>query len=184
MASIEKGVEIEGRRPLWCLDVGLRLLSFSATLTAVIVMATGKETITVVSPLLPFPITQEAKFNQSPSFIYFVVANAVACAYSIFTAVVSGVSKKSPSDKLLFHLPFFDAVFAGIVGSATGASAAIAYVGLKGNSHAMWPAICPVFGKFCRYVGGSTAVSLVASIAFVLLVGLSSHSLYRRRSSK
>ncbi|RWW00610.1 hypothetical protein GW17_00036420 [Ensete ventricosum] len=64
--------------------------------------------------------------------------------------------------------------------SATGNAGSVAYIGLKGNSHVNWNKICNVYGKFCRHVGSSAAVSLVASIVLVLLVVLSSYSLYRR----
>lgn len=69
---------------------------------------------------------------------------------------------------------------AGVMASATGNAGSVAYIGLKGNSHVNWNKICNMYGKFCRHVGSSTAVSLVASIVLVLLVVLSSYSLYRR----
>lgn len=71
-------------------------------------------------------------------------------------------------------------IMAGVVASATGAAGGVAYIGLKGNSHARWAKICGVFDKFCRHVGSSTAMGLIASIALVLLVVVSTYSLYRR----
>ncbi|KAK8966253.1 CASP-like protein [Platanthera guangdongensis] len=64
--------------------------------------------------------------------------------------------------------------------SATGSSGSVAYIGLKGNSHVLWSKICNIFGKFCRHVGSATALSLVASIVLVLLVLVSSFTIYRR----
>lgn len=69
---------------------------------------------------------------------------------------------------------------AGVVASATGAGASIAYVGLKGNSHVGWLRVCNMYGKFCRYVGSSIAVSLAASVVLVLLVSVSASALQRR----
>jgi uncharacterized protein (TIGR01569 family) len=69
---------------------------------------------------------------------------------------------------------------AGIMASATGAAGAVAYLGLKGNSHTNWSKICNNYGKFCRHIGSSTAVSLFASIILVVLVLLSAYSLSKR----
>ncbi|KAF5181986.1 Casp-like protein, partial [Thalictrum thalictroides] len=68
----------------------------------------------------------------------------------------------------------------GIVVSATGTAGGVAYTGLKGNSHARWGKICNVYDKFCRHVGISLALSLFASVLLVVLVMLSTYTLYRR----
>lgn len=64
--------------------------------------------------------------------------------------------------------------------SATGSAGGVAWVGLKGNSHTTWREICSIYGKFCRHIGASTFLSLVASIILVLLAILNAYSLYRR----
>ncbi|KAK1277931.1 hypothetical protein QJS04_geneDACA020138 [Acorus gramineus] len=161
------------------LDVLLRLLLFSATVTATVVMVTGNQSKTIVSPLLPFPITREAKFVHSPAFIVLTVLTSCLA-----------VAKRSPSSGLLFFLMFMDVFIhlfsqyaqfmLGIMASATGSAGSIAYVGLKGNSHVQWNKICNIYGKFCRHIGSSVGISLVASIALVMLVILSGYSLYRR----
>lgn len=69
---------------------------------------------------------------------------------------------------------------AGIMASATGATGGVAYIGLKGNSHVNWSKICNFYDKFCRHIGASALVSLIASIILVILVIISSYSLYRR----
>ncbi|RRT50785.1 hypothetical protein B296_00051521 [Ensete ventricosum] len=71
-------------------------------------------------------------------------------------------------------------VMAGVMASATGTAGSVAYLGLKGNSHVNWNKVCNVYDKFCRHVGSSAALSLVASAVLVSLVVLSSYSLYRR----
>lgn len=71
-------------------------------------------------------------------------------------------------------------VMAGVMASAAGTAGSVAYLGLKGNSHVNWNKVCNVYDKFCRHVGSSAAVSLVASVLLVSLVVLSSYSLYRR----
>ncbi|CAL9763677.1 unnamed protein product [Musa acuminata subsp. burmannicoides] len=57
-------------------------------------------------------------------------------------------------------------------------------LGLKANSHVFfptnWSKVYNVYGKFCRHIGSSITISLVASILLVLLVVPSAYSLHRR----
>ncbi|CAL5337826.1 unnamed protein product [Camellia sinensis] len=154
-------------------DVVLRFLLFAATVTAVVVMVTSKQTQ---------PTSPPAKFNHSPAFIYFVAALSVAGLYSIITSLLSvfGLLKPRCSSKLSFHFIIFDVLMLGIVAAATGAAGAVAYLGLKGNSHLQWTKICNVYDKFCRHIGASVAVSLFASIILALLIILSAYSLSKK----
>ncbi|KAG6525694.1 hypothetical protein ZIOFF_015660 [Zingiber officinale] len=68
----------------------------------------------------------------------------------------------------------------GIMASATGAVASIAYIALRGNSHVLWMKVCNQFDKFCTSIGSSVSISLIAAIILVLLVLLSTYSLYLR----
>lgn len=65
-------------------------------------------------------------------------------------------------------------LFLGIISSAAGAGAAVAYIGIKGNK------ICNVFGSFCRNVGVSVFMSLVSSMTLMLLVWLSVYALMKK----
>lgn len=71
-------------------------------------------------------------------------------------------------------------ILLGIVASATGAAAAVAYIGLKGNTHVGWGKVCNMYGKFCRYLGASIGVSLFATVMLLLLVLLSVYSLSKK----
>ncbi|CAL9090773.1 unnamed protein product [Musa acuminata var. zebrina] len=184
----EYGYAVPSRPPpnLFFLDFGLRLLLFASAVTALVVMVTSKQTklipVTVAPSSQIFLVSRDAKFQHSPAFIYLVAALSVTGLYSIITMLVSlfSIASPSPSPKTLFLLILFDTLMAGVMASATGNAGSVAYIGLKGNSHVNWNKICNMYGKFCRHVGSSTAVSLIASIVLVLLVVLSSYSLYRR----
>ncbi|KAK1419769.1 hypothetical protein QVD17_29086 [Tagetes erecta] len=156
-------------------DVVLRGVLFATALVAIIVMVKGKQTTLVpVAPGMAIPM--DAKFNQLPAFIYYIVALSVACLYSIITGVLSVlalVNQKQRSTKLMFHLVILDSVVLCILASATGAAGAIGYIGYKGNSHTRWNEVCSVFDSFCGHVAGSVSVSLLPSIALLLLVWLS-----------
>ncbi|KAJ4722241.1 CASP-like protein [Melia azedarach] len=170
------------RENYFAVDVALRVLLFSATLVSLVVMVSSKQTELVILPGVPIRVRVPAKFNHSPAFIYFVAAMAVACLYSIITtlASISVVLKPEYSKKFLLHFAFWDALILGIVASATGAAGGVAYIGLKGNSHTGWMKVCPVYDKFCRHLGSSIAISLLAAVLLVLLSLLSSYSLYLR----
>ncbi|CAN6726418.1 unnamed protein product [Malus baccata var. baccata] len=72
----------------------------------------------------------------------------------------------------------------GIIASATGTAGSVAYILLRGNEDFRWSDSCYAYNKFCRHLGVSFGVSLVASILLVLLLWTSVITLYKRISSK
>ncbi|GMN46503.1 hypothetical protein TIFTF001_015698 [Ficus carica] len=163
---------------LFKVDVVLRLLLFAATVTSLVVLLTSKQTIGG-----PFPAPKiEVKFDNSPAFIYFLVALSVAGLYSIITtlASISVIHKPQYSTKLLLHFAFWDVLILGILASATGTAGGIAYVGLKGNDHVQWNKVCNHFDKFCRHIGAALAVSLFASFLLIFLIWLNVNSLHKK----
>ncbi|KAJ4951186.1 hypothetical protein NE237_028018 [Protea cynaroides] len=166
------------------IDLCLRILLFSASLTAMVVMVTSNQTKLVQTALYSFPVPVPAKFNYSPAYIYFVAALSFSTLYSIISGIASSwvIVKPCSSKQLLkFYviLVAHDVLMLGMVAAATGTAGGVAYIGLKGNSHVNWNKICNVYGKFCRHVGASVAVSLFASFLLLLLVFLSVYSVYR-----
>ncbi|XP_062108534.1 CASP-like protein 1D1 [Humulus lupulus] len=156
-------------------DVALRVLLFASTVVAIVVLVTSKQTVRIPMPF-------EAKFNDSPAFIYFLVALSVAGLYSLVTtlASISVILKPQYSSKFLLHFALWDVLILGLVASATGTAGGVAYVGLKGNYHVRWPKVCSTFDKFCQHVAGSLAVSLFASVLLVLLIWLSVFSIHKK----
>ncbi|KAL6611378.1 hypothetical protein ACP70R_039306 [Stipagrostis hirtigluma subsp. patula] len=167
---------------LCCADLVLRALLFAATLAGLVVLATGEQTALVPVALLPRIVLRPvaAKFKDSPALIYLLVALCVTCLYSLLTAISKLVSGPASTAKTLFLLVLLDVFYAGVMASATGAAGGVAWIGLKGNSHTRWNKICGIYDKFCRHIGASTALALVASVALVVLAVLNAYSLYRR----
>ncbi|KAL8524924.1 hypothetical protein ACS0TY_014517 [Phlomoides rotata] len=163
-------------------DVVLRFLLLASCVAAVVVMVTSKQKKLIAIPFPPFQLPQSAEFKDSPAFIYFVAALSAAGLYSLITTLVSFYSLLKPGccPKVISHFIIFDVLFLGIVASATGSAGAVGYIGLKGNSHVRWNKVCNVFDDFCKHVGASIAVSLVASVVLVLLVVLSVYSLSKK----
>ncbi|XP_023732575.1 CASP-like protein 1 [Lactuca sativa] len=164
------------------LDAALRMFLFATAMVAVIIMAASKQT-KLISLFPGFAIPLEAKFTQSPAFIYAIAALSVACLYSIITGVLSVFALMKPGGswtKLQFHFVIFDALLLGIVAAATGAAGGVAYIGLKGNSHTNWNKVCDQFSSFCSHLAGSIVLSLVSSITLLLLVWLSIYVLSKK----
>ncbi|XP_006657652.1 CASP-like protein 1D1 [Oryza brachyantha] len=166
-------------------QVALRALLFAVSLSALVVLVTAKQTVmvpVVVRPpqfiLAPVP----AKFTHSPALIYLLAALCATSLYSLVTAISSLrlLSSSACSARTLFLLILLDVFYAGVMASATGSAGAVAWVGLKGNSHTRWNKICNVYGNFCRHIGSSTFLALLASALLLLLAFLNAYSLYRR----
>ncbi|KAM0047227.1 putative casparian strip membrane protein [Helianthus debilis subsp. tardiflorus] len=165
-------------------DVVLRAMLFATAFVAITFLVTSKQTKLIpVAPGIAIPMA--AKFNQSPAFIYYVAALSVTCFYSVITGLLSVlalVKMTEGSTKTRVHLAILDALLLGIMASATGAAGGVGYIGFKGNNHTGWTKICNVYGSFCRHIAASIAVSLLPSVALLLLVWVSVFALSKKIS--
>lgn len=165
-------------------EVVLRVMALSLTLVAAIILGVDKETqivpITLVSTLPPLDVPVSAKWHYLSAFLYFVVANSIACAYAAVSVILSLMNKHGQKSFLtMFVLLVMDTLMIALLFSSNGAALAIGIVGYKGNSHVQWKKVCNVFGKFCNHAAASIVVSLLGSTAFILLVLLATLSLRR-----
>ncbi|KAK9077730.1 hypothetical protein SSX86_006067 [Deinandra increscens subsp. villosa] len=156
-------------------DVMLRVMVFATSLIGVIVMVTSKQTKMIpVAPGMAIPLA--ANFNQSPAFIYLVIALSVACLYGMISGVLSVLillKPKGSSSELMIHFLILDAVLLGMMGSATGAGGAVAYIGFKGNIHTRWNEVCNMYDSFCVHIAATVTLSVLPSLALLLLIWLS-----------
>ncbi|KAI3692482.1 hypothetical protein L6452_32298 [Arctium lappa] len=166
----------------WVVEATLRALLCVTSLAGVIVMVTSKQTEMIpISPTMAVPM--DAKFNHSASYIYYVAALSVAFLYSIVTGASSVLALKNAggsSVKRQFHMVILDSLLFGIVASAAGATTAVSYIGLKGNSHSRWHEICHVYDSYCRHLKGSISLSLMSSIELLLLIWLAFYVLSKK----
>ncbi|CAK8575572.1 unnamed protein product [Lathyrus sativus] len=141
----------------------LRFLAFSATLSAVIVMVSSHEKATF------FTVSFEAKYTNSPSFKYFVIANSIVTVYGFFILFL-------PAESLLWQLVVAtDMVLTMLLISSISAALAIAQVAKRGNSYAAWLPICSSVPKFCNHMTGSLIASFVGVVIYMILLLLSIH---------
>ncbi|KAL3749362.1 hypothetical protein ACJRO7_010467 [Eucalyptus globulus] len=165
----------ENRRTGTC-GLALRLLALALTLAAAVVLGVDKQTKTVpvqVSPALPaqnVPVT--AKWHYQSAFVYFVVANAIACGYSALSLLLLLANKAGKSRTLASAVAILDIIMVALLFSGCGAATAVGVLGREGNSHVKWGKVCNVFDKFCDRVAVAIGLSLFGSLAFVIMGGL------------
>ncbi|GJN38247.1 hypothetical protein PR202_gb27272 [Eleusine coracana subsp. coracana] len=153
--------------------VVLRAVTAAAAGVAAVVMATSQE----MSDAFVFGFQMEAKFQYSPSLVFFVIANAVACAYSLLALIVP---LESPAARFVLMA---DVIVSMLLSGAIGAAAAVSDLGKNGNSHAFWQPICGLVETFCQHVGGALISSLVAVILCFLALIYSIYALTKPTSS-
>ncbi|CAI9118728.1 OLC1v1020332C1 [Oldenlandia corymbosa var. corymbosa] len=176
-------VEVANKSSLRGSDLMLRFLAFATTLVAAIVLGTDKQTklvsMQVVPTLPPLSIPVTAKWHYLSAFVYFVVANAIACAYAALSLllVLASRGKKKGLTMLIITM---DLLMVALLFSSGGAALAVGLIGYQGNSHVQWNKVCNVFGKFCHQVAGAIVVSLLGSAVFLLLVLLATLNLHKK----
>ncbi|GLJ39110.1 hypothetical protein SUGI_0797170 [Cryptomeria japonica] len=190
---VERNSEGSSGGGCFAMEFVLRLLAVAATLSAAVVMSKAKQTEMVPAVVNSVPVTVNgrpvlvpvpAKYNYSPAFIYFVVANSVACVYTALSILATFAKRKKSSFLSTFLLAVTDISMVALISSAASAAMAYAYIGLKGNSHTGWHKICNVYDKFCRYVGAALGVSFVGLNAFSLLTLIQLYTLYKHTKGR
>ncbi|WOK97089.1 CASP-like protein 1B1 [Canna indica] len=146
--------------------VSIRSASLLATITAAVLMGLNKQTRTITVAIVgTTPVLQSftATFQQTPAFVYFVVANAAASLYNLVLLVLRPLLKPKAHDFLLFLL---DMVMFALVATGAATAASMAELGKNGNMHARWNPVCDRFEGFC--IRGGLAI-VASSIGALLL---------------
>ncbi|TVU18560.1 hypothetical protein EJB05_34666 [Eragrostis curvula] len=147
------------------ITIVLRLAAAAAAAAAAIIMVTSHETTSF------FGLEMEAKYSYTPSFIFFVVALAVAAAYSLLVILVR---PGSTAGRLVL---MSDVIIGMVLTGAVAATGAIAEVGRNGNTHAGWLPICVQVHAYCNQVMGALIAGFVALIVYFLIIMYSLHEM-------
>ncbi|KAE8669489.1 Casparian strip membrane protein 3 [Hibiscus syriacus] len=174
--GVNKGVSI--------LNFIFRILAFIGTLSSAISMATANETLPFFTRFFRF----RAEYNDLPTLIFFVVANAVVSGYLLLSLPFSIVLilRSNAQRARMVLMMFFDMAMLTLFDSGTlltagaSAAAAIVYLAHKGNSRVNWLAICQQFNAFCQRTSGSLIGSFAGIVLIALLITLSGVALARR----
>ncbi|CAF2091467.1 hypothetical protein HID58_024305 [Brassica napus] len=150
--------------------LGLRVLAFLATLSAAIVMGLNKETKTFVVGNVgntPIKATFTAKFQHTPAFVYFVVANAMVSFHNLLMIALQLFGGKTELTGFrLLSIAILDMLNVTLLSAAANAAGFMAEVGKNGNKHARWDKICDRFATYCDHGAGA----LIAAFAGVVLM--------------
>ncbi|KAG0491876.1 hypothetical protein HPP92_005274 [Vanilla planifolia] len=111
------------------LQIAIRVLAAMATLAAALLMFLSEQKTEF------FGLSIIANYKFSPAFKFFVIGNAVACAYAVLSLTAVGCCGST-----LPCVQFLDTLAMGLVMAAAAAATAVGYIGKKGNSVAMWNA--------------------------------------------
>ncbi|XP_010904649.1 CASP-like protein 1B1 [Elaeis guineensis] len=171
-------------RVLGLLLVLLRLAALLATVTATIVMALNKQTKSITAAFVgtnPIIQTFTAKFQQTPAFVYFVIANAVASLYNLLVLLLRPFMKRK-AHEIFEHLGGM--VMVSVVASGAAAAAAMAELGKNGNLHARWNPICNRFDAFCCRGGVALIASFIGASLLMILNTVSTITLYKNVASQ
>ncbi|CAA2983157.1 CASP-like protein 1E2 [Olea europaea var. sylvestris] len=176
-----KEVMVANRRRMRGWDFLLRFLALGLTLVAAVLVGVDKQTkivpFTLVPTLPPVNIPVTAKWHHMSAFVYFVVANAIACSYAAISLVLTLAGKEGLSVAIII----FDLVMVALLYSSGGAALAVGLLGYEGNSHVQWKKVCGVFGKFCNQAAIGISLSILGAVLFFLLVALA--ALHRRKKN-
>ncbi|BFG15175.1 hypothetical protein CerSpe_014490 [Prunus speciosa] len=179
----QKEGKIANQRKAGTCESILRILAFMLTLTAAVVLGVSKQTEIVSMKILPtsppIDVPATTKWHYLSAFVYFLVANATACAYAAFSLVLS-LGNRGTKSGLGLVIIFLDLLMVALLFSGNGAATAIGLMGYQGNSHVQWNKVCNVFGRFCNQVAAAIVLSLLGSLVFMYLVVLAALGLHRR----
>ncbi|XP_042023753.1 CASP-like protein 1B1 [Salvia splendens] len=160
----------------WIIKV-LRLLAFLLTLDATLVMALNKQTKTFTVATIgtvPLRATLSAKFQHTPAFVFFVVANANAALHNLLMLAVGFAGSKLSFKGLApLAVPVLDLVNVAIVSGGASAAVFMGQLGRNGNSHARWNKICDKFESFCDRGGAAMISSLVGVLLMIIICAIS-----------
>ncbi|KAM0899284.1 hypothetical protein ACQ4PT_021402 [Festuca glaucescens] len=134
-------------------------------------MGLNKQSYTAVVAIVgtkPLTQTFTAQFKDTPVFVYFVVANAIASLYNL---VVVLVMRRLVQGRVQRLVHMIDMVIMVLLATGATTAASMAELGKNGNLHAHWNPVCNKFGSFCTR-GGVSIVSSFVGVALMLAMNL------------
>ncbi|KAG4946803.1 hypothetical protein AAZX31_15G182300 [Glycine max] len=156
----------------WVL-LSLRMVAFFATASATLVMTFNKQTKSFVVATVgstPITATLAAKFNQTPAFVFFVIANGNASLHNLVMIVMEVLGPRYDYKGLrLALIAILDMMTMALASAGDGAATFMSELGKNGNSHARWDKICDKFETYCNRGGAALIVSFVGFILLLII---------------
>lgn len=179
--SPNPGAAVPPADPTRMVGIILRGFAIVLVLIATILMGVAKQTKDFdTADVLgnPVTVTVTVKSTDSSAFVYFIAANATVFFFSTISFALSIINRSSVANMSLLSL--VDLVTVALLFSCNGAAAAITIVAEKGTSNFAWFKFCDVTGEFCSEVTGALVLSMIASLAYFLLLLISILGFHKR----
>ncbi|KAI4333529.1 hypothetical protein L6164_018321 [Bauhinia variegata] len=169
-------VTVTKQKKDWIL-LSLRVVAFLATASATIVMATNKQTKSLVVATIgttPISVTLTAKFSHTPAFVFFVVANGCASLHNLAMIAMDMLGAKFDCKGLRFALiAILDLMAVALASAGDGAATFMSELGKNGNSHARWDKICDKFEPYCNRGGIALITSFIGNVLLLIITVMS-----------
>ncbi|KAJ1440016.1 Casparian strip membrane protein [Sesbania bispinosa] len=160
----------------WVL-LSLRVIAFLATSAATLVMAFNKQTknfIVATTGSTPITATISAKFNQTPAFVFFVIANGNASLHNLVMITLDILGSQYDYKGLrLALIAILDMMTMALASAGDGAATFMSELGRNGNSHARWNKICDKFETYCNRGGAALIASFIGFILLLIITVMS-----------
>ncbi|KAK4767509.1 hypothetical protein SAY86_015259 [Trapa natans] len=188
-------------------QASLRMVAAATSLTAMCVMLTSDQTAVIYGIPVTAHYTYSSTFRYDtdiPSNIYTVIhlsmklpvnikythdcrfiaaMDAVTCAFCLLSLLILFVlSRHAHSQRSGYFILFLlDLMMMALMLAGCGGAIAIGMVGMYGNSHTGWAAICDHMGKFCHGAVISIVLSILSTHFLMMLTILSSYHYSRQK---
>ncbi|GMN57439.1 hypothetical protein TIFTF001_026551 [Ficus carica] len=166
-------------------QVSLRILAILFTLTAISLIVTDKQSVTV------FGLQFKARYSYASAYRFLVGADAVVCSCSALSLAFLyhlRISENSTDSQALlrkyFFLFIYDMVMLMLVVGGCAAATAIGYVARHGEEHMAWEKVCDQVSDFCNKMLYGTILSYLAFISYFSLSLISAHRLMSHHPTK
>ncbi|XP_055805009.1 CASP-like protein 1B2 [Solanum dulcamara] len=154
----------------------LRLLAFGATISATLVMALNNEKKTFVVATIgttPIQATLHAKFQHTPAFVFFVIANGLCSLHNLLMLASCFIGSKYDYMGLRFYvIGILDMINVALISGGASSAAFMGQLGRDGNSHARWNKICDKFYTFCNHGEGAIIASFIGLLLMIITTGI------------
>ncbi|KAL6552403.1 hypothetical protein OROHE_007767 [Orobanche hederae] len=160
------------RKYYYTTQITFRVLAVAVTLAAAWLMMSNKENTVV------YGIQADARYSYAPAFKFLAVANLIALAFSVVSALLALVLGKVALSPAHFYIFFLhDLMITLLLMAACAASSVVAYIGKYGYDHIGWMAICDYFAKFCNRSQAAIILTYLGFALYLLLTLVSANKL-------
>ncbi|XP_004233179.1 CASP-like protein 1B2 [Solanum lycopersicum] len=154
----------------------LRLLAFGATISATLVMALNNQKKTIVVATIgttPIQATLNAKFQHTPAFVFFVIANGLVSLHNLLMLAFCFIGNKYDYKGLRFYvIGILDMINVALISGGASSAAFMGQLGRNGNSHARWNKICDKFYTFCNHGEGAIIASFIGLLLMIITTAI------------